>query len=641
MRESVRFAVSRSSRRPLRFLSLLLLGIALLGLSFGAGQALASSVSGVVTDAVSGAPIANAYVYAWYDTGGFYTSTYTDSTGAYTLYLYNGNWKLSFQANLYVTQYFNDKPDFASADLITTSDDQPTLTGYDAQLQRQHQGHVVGTVHDAASGQPIAGVMVTACDSDWNGVSYVYTGADGKYDMAVTPGTYGIVFDDYGYDRVYYNDASSPADATLLTLNNGDVQTADASLTPEPATVTGSATDVDGVRLPGIQLQVLSAADGHVFHSATTGPDGTCVIDVTDLIGQQVKLRLHDPSGVFADNYYNTLVTGAPSFSDALAFAPQAASTYFCGPLLYNARGGEIKGRTLDVAGHPVAGVTVSLYDPAFPQYGVQTVSDAKGNYDLTGLHVSNATKFTVGFDQPDYVSQYYNAKYNMNDANLVPVAPGKSVTVNSSIFKHWCVIQGTLTDPAGPVGNVLVSIYGQTGSVVATTSTSSTGTYSVGNLAPGSYRVGFHDPRNDAGELPADQDQFYSGATTLQKATVLKPDGLNAYAKTANATLKPVGGIRVDLYSGASSVPLTGLKVTLYNARGTAVATTTGHANGHYVFRSLAAGTYFLGCTDPSGVYKAQFYNKASSLKKATPVVLTRSAPTVLLQMTLLFANT
>src|SRR5207247_6556 len=46
----------------------------------------------------------------------------------------------------------------------------------------------------------------------------------------------------------------------------------------------------------------------------------------------------------------------------------------------------------------------------------------------------------------------------------------------------------------------------------------------------------------------------------------------------------------------------LAGVQVRLYTASGTLVATTTTGADGHYEFSPVAAGTYYVQFTAPSG---------------------------------------
>ena len=140
--------IDRRQRRLLLPL-LLFLTLALSALLAGPGSALAAAVSGHVTDAITGDPIAWATVQSWYPNGDYAAQTYTDDNGDYTLALSSGDWKISFLAPFHVNQFYNDKLDKASADPITVAD--TNLTGIDAALQRSPQGHIKGTVIDGGT----------------------------------------------------------------------------------------------------------------------------------------------------------------------------------------------------------------------------------------------------------------------------------------------------------------------------------------------------------------------------------------------------------------------------------------------------------------------------------------------------------
>ena len=91
-----------------------------------------------MTDAVSGLPIANVSVFA-VDRNNYIaiSSAVTDASGQYTIYwVPAGNVKLYFNAVTtgYISEWYNDKADFATADLVPVAAEQ-NVTGINAQLQ--------------------------------------------------------------------------------------------------------------------------------------------------------------------------------------------------------------------------------------------------------------------------------------------------------------------------------------------------------------------------------------------------------------------------------------------------------------------------------------------------------------------------
>jgi hypothetical protein len=61
--------------------------------------------------------------------------------------------------------------------------------------------------------------------------------------------------------------------------------------------------------------------------------------------------------------------------------------------------------------------------------------------------------------------------------------------SVNAQIQESG-VITGTVSGPSGPLGGATVQVIGNLGSIAGTAVTTGTGTFSVGQLRPGSYTV-------------------------------------------------------------------------------------------------------------------------------------------------------
>ena len=593
----------------------------------GASTAAAAGVTGHITDAVSGAPLPYATVVAYYANGDYYTSWYADAQGAYDIQLSDGAWKLRFIASYHVEEYWNDKPDKASADLMLVTG--VPLTGADAALARSPQAHIRGKVVDGQTGDPIAGVEVMACDPAlWNIGSYTYTAADGSYDLTVEPGSWGLCFDRFGYDRRYYEHLPTSTGATVFTLDDGDAETGVDEVMPRARVfLDGWAQTIDDAWLPGIEMRLLDASDGHTVRTAVTGADGTCTMELGDLLGGNFKVLQHDSAGVYADQYYGFTASGTTSFADAATITPALGSWYRFGSHLYDKRPGEIRGRTLDAAGHPVGGVSVWLGGSG----GDTTVSDADGYYSLPGLHVSAASRFTVAFNQADqfgpYLPQFYDAAKYRDDATLVPVAPGQTVTVDSHLYKAT-TITGTVSGPNGPLSGIVVTLYDAAGERVSEATTWGPGTYAFPALWPGDYRLKFDDPSTwDADDLPGYQDIYSGGSQSLAGAAPIHVDGLSGESATYDVTLEPWGGVKVDAVSDIEPCPTVGgLDVTLYDSGFNAVATTNVRGAGGYIFPRLPLGTYYVSCTDPRGVYGGETYEDVTSLDRATPLVLTRA---------------
>ena len=127
-------------------------------------------------------------------------------------------------------QWYNGQASQATATAVTVTGGQAT-TGIGATLL--HDGTISGTVTSAAASAPLAGICVEAAPVAGNASPPVYTvsvSSSGSYSLTgLPPGKYLVIFSSgcgaTGYARQYWQDATSSATATVITV-------APSSLTP-------------------------------------------------------------------------------------------------------------------------------------------------------------------------------------------------------------------------------------------------------------------------------------------------------------------------------------------------------------------------------------------------------------------------
>ena len=140
--------------------------------------------------------------------------------------------------------------------------------------------------------------------------------------------------------------------------------------------------------------------------------------------------------------------------------------------------------------------------------------------------------------------------------------------------------------------GGVTVSLLNASGTVIATGVTNSSGTVAFGPFADGTYQLKY--------SVPAGQG-FKSGAP--ENAST----GLTArFAVTGGGTfIAPAGDYvsnTVNATVQLSSVAEAAVAVSLLTASGTLVASTTTSSTGAFSFTGMAAGSYKVQYTAPSG---------------------------------------
>ena len=304
----------------------------------------------------------------------------------------------------------------------------------------------------------------------------------------------------------------------------------------------------------------------------------------------------------------------------------------------------DLNNNNLQNAGEPgIANVTVQLYNTANVLQATVT-TDAFGNYIFNGLTPgSYYVKFTLPSGYT-YVTAHVGADTTIDSDPNTTTGISQTVTlvadeINTTIdagmrritagatlgdYVWYDLNKNGVQDGGNEVGvpGITVILYSSTNTVVATTTTNTSGFYLFTGLAAGTYTVGFENIPFGYGFSPN------AGAVTVANNSDVNP----STGRTANITVaagssntyvdagliitpntfdsKATVGDRVwnDLNNngiqdaGEPGVP--GVVVTLYAADGTTViATTTTDALGYYLFSNLDAGTYVVGFGSlPSG---------------------------------------
>ncbi len=178
----------------------------------GAATSSNGAISGTVTDAKTGAGIANATVS---NSGGSTTAT-TNSSGAYTLSVAPGSYSVTATAANY--QSSTETGVAVSSGSSTTANFSLT----------QNVGTIAGTV-TSSTGAPIANATVSYS----GGSTTAATNSSGAYTLNVAPGTYGVTAAAAGYQ------SSTVANVTVTV---GNTTTTNFSLTQLTGTISGTVT---------------------------------------------------------------------------------------------------------------------------------------------------------------------------------------------------------------------------------------------------------------------------------------------------------------------------------------------------------------------------------------------------------------
>ncbi|WP_141007124.1 carboxypeptidase regulatory-like domain-containing protein [Nocardioides humi] len=645
------------SLRPLKAVVALALAAGLLVVAPTAEAVAADPVgvvTGTVTDAGTGAPVAGIqvileceyvedagteYEYSYWDwcdddSDEAAGRTTTGSDGSYSLTVAPGTYRVWFdssrrdaEGNVSNGPYDSDESDTFA---VTAGG---TTAGIDAALTRR--GAISGTVR-AAGGQSLGGVEVCAYRSYgehyWECDESAFTGPAGEYHLYAGDGEVRVRFSHPMWKSLFYDGADTVQEAQTLTLAaGGSVTGIDATLSPR-GSIRGHVQDSAGSPLEGVAVRAyqeyVEEYDGETYSywddpfSTFTDEQGDYVLGVD--AGQW---RV----GFFGDDWRPEYYDDAATVEDgqALSVADGVATSGIDAVL---AERGVIEGTVTDAQGRPAEDIWVGAYeeyaDESYSEWDASfsTYTDGDGHYRLP---VDDGT-WRVGFS--DFSGSY--AREFFDDAALVelgtdiPVADAATVAGIDAVLGPAARITGTVTDYAGsPARWAEVDVYqlgtdGAWRAVDSYDSTDATGSYSVGGLSPGTYRVRFSDYSTYPTLI-----RWFEDAATLESATDIVLEAGETF--TADEAFTLGTGI-AGAVTGSDGSPLSGVSVNLYDLYTSgsysywsfADSRTTG-TDGSYAFANLTPGTpYRVQYQPQAGNAVSEYYDDAASLDTATTIV-------------------
>ncbi len=200
------------------------------------------TVEGTVTDAVTKEGIEGIEVCAWSleereSEVPSYVCGESGAGGAYALASVPvGENKVEFTKPFmskldYVSQYWEDVPGWEEARPVVVEAGK-TVKEIDAAMA--HGGGISGVVTVAAGGAPVADALVCAWEAEGESSSCTETEADGEYELTgLAGGDYTVEYFDFPYETEFYDEASTPAQASKVPVTTDKVTPGiDAKLKP-------------------------------------------------------------------------------------------------------------------------------------------------------------------------------------------------------------------------------------------------------------------------------------------------------------------------------------------------------------------------------------------------------------------------
>jgi hypothetical protein len=442
-----------------------------------AGLARGATISGTVTAEQGGANLQGICVWAEAPGGGpqqpAIASAITNSSGQYTLGgLRAGSYAVRFftcnqfpgnpQHNV-LPEYWNNKPDAASADpvTLTAGEDRGAVNAALAPGAR-----ISGTVtlQGAANSNGLCAQSWQRVNGSFQSRGFTSVQSNGAYTLqGLAAGEYFVQFGPcFGsVDAVpeYWDNATDPADADPIVLAAGEHRTPiDAVLAPGgriagTITAPGSLAGVCATAFPasyGSMQEFGGASAG--FSTPLSSNTSPATYEIRGLPTGNFKVRFQ-PCAVGAENYAREFYSDKRSLGTADSIAVTAGATTPNIDVDLE-RGGTISG-TLTNASGPLMGICVGAFDPSTKDIRGGALSGSNGAYTIPNLIPGDyKLKFFTGTcrfaGSTPVRTEFFDDALSFGDADAVTVTQGATANA-SAVLAAPSAPETTIT--SGPAG--------------------------------------------------------------------------------------------------------------------------------------------------------------------------------------------
>ncbi|NPD03962.1 carboxypeptidase regulatory-like domain-containing protein [Nocardioides sp. zg-1308] len=533
----------------------------------------APTLSGQVV-APDGKPIEDASVSLYREGDTFpFRSFSTNSQGGFAFGVPAGSYKLSFAASGYAPEFFNNKPDLASADLVAVG-----AGGAGVGQVVLTEGSVVAGRVTGPGGVPLERARVDVFP-EGNGNSYSdLTDANGVYRVdGVRAGSYKVQFSDPvgEYLGEWYADKADRATADPVAVGIEQAVSLDAELAldpnrrvVDPATVDIYGQVVDSAGAPVIGAQVVAydtPADAdrpEAWSFVRTNRAGQYFFDELDDSTEDAWKLLASDVLEREEGQYDRLdrwFGGAQSYDVAKVLATSTPGANITLPLT-----GGISGTVTSESALPVDGVVVSFFDekgnPVNASSGVGT--EKNGTYTTTDLvpgtykvqFVDYGNYFGSGVVVRHAPEWYDDATFAK--AKTVTVTSGQTATgINAALGKDLKALRAPEIRGKQYLGGKLTAYAGVWAIESGTT-------YSHQWLRDGAV----------VGTGPTYQVTSADKNERLVLRTVAENDGLSGIALTSSQVIKKKPKIKVSVTGKTASIVVKAKKKQAKKIKGTVV---------------------------------------------------------------------
>ncbi|MEX0800723.1 MAG: carboxypeptidase regulatory-like domain-containing protein [Dehalococcoidia bacterium] len=583
------------------------------------------SISGTVTEEGAGNPIEFACVDVSDLDGNGFGGVTTDEFGAYFVGLLpTGDYKARYAdcdfPGTHVPEWYEDRPDFDSADVI------PVVQGSDTQIDVALAvgGAISGTIFEEGSGTPLQACAFVYSTFD-GFLGQAFADEFGNYSMGGLPtGDYKVEFGCGGFTHLgeWYDNQPNFDSADIVAVTLGaDTPEIDGALTPG-GSISGAITDeASGDPLASICISVYDLSGG--FYGALATNDGFYLFG--PLPPNDYKVEFDDCSS--ASFYVTEWYDDQPDFDSADAVSVVGGVNTINIDAALD-RGGSISGTiTEDGSGIPLQDICVGTYNTAGTWFGT-VLTNGVGDYSVNGLPTDDYKLeiFDCSFN-PVHIGEWYDGQTGFDSADPVSVTVGLDTTGIDASLAVGGFVSGAVTEEGSgdPLEGMCVNAYDPTETWAGFDLTDANGQYWIPGLTPEDYRIVFDDCSFD----PFHVSEWYDDKPDFNSADEVSV-ALGSGSSGVDAALTLGGAISGTVTEEGSGTPLEGVCIDFYDLSGAWYSSSITDSQGIYQLDRVPAGDYKTEFRHCSGAtHLSEWYDDEVRLGDADTVPVAAGAVT------------
>ncbi|MGE5456830.1 MAG: T9SS type A sorting domain-containing protein [Methanococcaceae archaeon] len=487
-------------------------------------------------------------------------------------------------------------------------------------------GSISGTVFNSDGVTPVNYTFLELYNEYGEGINYTFTTAStGNYEFtSLWPGKYLIAIENGPVTEQYYNGADDWRNAELVEVGqDAHVQNINFIRKNYSGFISGKILNNSGEPIKNCYVMLFTEENNSIA-SVLSDSTGFYLLGPVKAGGYKLMTEILDEQNYISQFYKNSEYFDAGETVTVKEKDTVKNINFSLKP------GGLISGLLLGENGDTIKQNSCILYNRDKKTF-YNNVNDQSGRFYFGGLKPGLYSIHCTNYDMNEYVAQlWYPDKTSFSEAAEIEITSTESKTGLKMVLPSGGNITGKLTySGLFSLSRGYMDVYDKDHEYITRGIINEDGTYSIGKLGTGEYKLFFHTYVDFSANGNEPVDQWFPEASDFYNAGTVKTVA-GATIPNINFSLKQGGCIIGTIYSSNNTpLPLSGT-VYAVDENGTSVSSSEVDNLGIYYISKLPSGKYrlrfYYDLQDKR--YLTQWYPKASDFSTAIPVTVTAPAP-------------